>query len=64
MGAHRTGENVKGTVCERCMMPIPPKAPRCPSCGQPVTNPHLFLYAVVVFALLALGLTVWFTAAR
>jgi hypothetical protein len=52
----------KAMVCERCMTPIPPKAPRCPSCGQPVPNLHLFLYAVVIFAILAVGLTVWFTA--
>jgi len=52
----------KGMVCERYMTPIPPKAPRCPSCGQPVAHPHLLLYAVVIFALLAVGLTVWFTA--
>jgi predicted amidophosphoribosyltransferase len=63
MDDHLAGD-VKGMVCERCMTPIPPKSPRCPSCGQPVPNPHLFLWAVVVFALLAVGLTVWFTAGR
>jgi hypothetical protein len=45
-------------------MPVPRKAPRCPGCGQPVPNPHLFLYAVVLFTLLVAGVTVWFTFER
>jgi hypothetical protein len=52
----------RGNVCARCLTPVPPKASRCPSCGEPVPNLHLFLYAVVIFAVLAIGLTIWFTA--
>ena len=56
------GEPAKGTVCARCLTPVPAKAPRCPSCGEPIPNTHLFLYAVVIFAILAIALTAWFTA--
>jgi uncharacterized paraquat-inducible protein A len=38
--------------CHRCLVPVPPKAVRCPRCGEPVHRSHNIRKILAVFGLL------------
>ena len=40
--------------CTRCLQPVPKKAPRCPSCGQPTVNRRLVPLLIGVAGLFVL----------
>jgi uncharacterized paraquat-inducible protein A len=43
---------IRADVCHRCLEPVPPKAARCPRCGEPIHKPANFRKILAVFGLL------------
>lgn len=42
----------RADVCSRCFQPVPPKAARCPRCGEPMRKPPNIRLLLAVFGLL------------
>ena len=41
----------RADVCQRCLEPVPPKAARCPRCGEPIHRPANIRLILGVFGL-------------
>ncbi len=42
--------DLKDNHCPRCLQPVPPKAARCPGCGQPIQTSSRVLRLIIGFA--------------
>ena len=47
-------EDTKGDRCPRCLQRVPPKARRCPGCGQPIRSTRSLILAIGIAGLLVL----------
>jgi hypothetical protein len=47
-------ENTKGDRCPRCLQTVPPRASRCPGCGQPIHSTRPLIFAIGIAGLLVL----------
>src|ERR1017187_6216106 len=47
-------EDTKGDHCPRCLQTVPPKASRCPGCGQPIRSTRSLILAIGIAGLLVL----------
>jgi hypothetical protein len=47
-------EDTKGDHCPRCLQTVPPKARRCPGCGQPIRSTRSLIFAIGIAGLLVL----------
>jgi hypothetical protein len=47
-------EDTKGDRCPRCLQTVPPKARRCPGCGQPIGSTRSLILAIGIAGLLVL----------
>src|ERR1035441_7190022 len=47
-------EDTKGDRCPRCLQTVPPKASRCPGCGQPIGSMRSLAFAIGIAGLLVL----------
>ena len=47
-------EDTKGDRCPRCLQTVPPKASRCPDCGQPIRSMRSLTFAIGIAGLLVL----------
>src|ERR1017187_5758305 len=53
-GAQPVMEDTKGDRCPRCLQAVPPKARRCPGCGQPIHSGRPLIFAIGIAGLLVL----------
>ncbi|HEX3742472.1 MAG TPA: hypothetical protein VHW09_01020 [Bryobacteraceae bacterium] len=47
-----TDARKRGAYCHRCLEPAPPKATRCPLCGEPIHRPANIRKILAIFGLL------------
>ena len=47
-------EDTKGDRCPRCLQTVPPKASRCPGCGQPIGSMRSLAFAIGIAGLVVL----------